>query len=285
MSMQQKHRSQRLTKVFTYLFLILLGLAFIYPFFFLISAAFKTNSEIISSTSLIPREWTLEGFIKGWKGVGQYGFSTYLTNSIKLVVPTVIFTIISSSIVAYGFVRFDFKGKKLMFLVMISTLMLPNAVVIIPKYILFRQLGWLNTYLPFIIPALFACYPFFIYAMMQFMRGIPRELDEAALIDGCGRASILVRIILPLCKPAIFSVGIFQFIWTWNDFFNSLIYLNSVKKYTVMLGLRMSMDTTGAFSWNQIMAMSLVSILPCVIIYFIAQNYFVEGIATAGLKG
>lgn len=170
-------------------------------------------------------------------------------------------------------------------MLMISTLMLPNTIIIIPRYILFRNLGWLNTYLPFIVPAIFACYPFFIFMLVQFIRGLPRELDESAIMDGCSSMGILVRILVPLCKPALFSVGLFQFMWTWNDFFNSLIYINSVKKYTVSLGLRMTLDTQSVINWNQIMAMSSLTMVPCIWLFFFAQKYFVEGIATSGLKG
>ena len=168
---------------------------------------------------------------------------------------------------------------------MISTLMLPNAVIIIPRYLMFNRMGWLNSYLPFIIPALFACFPFFIFMLVQFLRGIPRELDEAAIIDGCGSVRIFYIILVPLMKPAIFSAGLFQLMWTWNDFFNPLIYINTVSKFPLSLGLRMSMDSASVLQWDQVMAMSLVSIMPLVVIFFFAQKYFVEGISTSGLKG
>jgi oligogalacturonide transport system permease protein len=164
-------------------------------------------------------------------------------------------------------------------------LMLPDAVIMIPRYILFRNFGWLNTYWPFYIPALLAVNAFFVFLLIQFFRGIPRDLDEAAEIDGCGSFGTLVRVLLPLSKPAVFSVCIFQFIWTWNEFFNALVYINSVSKFPVALGLRMVLDNEGAVNWNQVMAMSVVTILPCVAVFFAAQKYFVEGIATTGLKG
>ncbi len=202
-----------------------------------------------------------------------------------MVIPTVLFTVMSSSIVAYGFARFKFRLKKILFMLMLSSLMLPNAVLIIPRYLLFNKLGWLNTYLPFIVPAVFACTPFFIYMMVQFFRGIPRDFDEAATIDGCNTFQVFYMILLPLCKPALFSAAIFQFIWVWNDFFNSLIYVNSVKKYLVVLALRMSLDSTVASNWNQVLAMSVVSLLPGIILFFSAQKYFVEGVTSAGVKG
>jgi len=202
-----------------------------------------------------------------------------------LVVPTVIASIVSSVSVAYGFARFKFPFKKVLFALVIATLMLPNAIIIIPKYILFKNFGWLNTYLTFWIPALFATYSFFIFMLVQFLRGIPRELDESAIIDGCNSFTILIRILIPLAKPALFSVGIFQFIWRWNDFFNVLVYINSVSKFPLALALRMSIDITDVVAWNRLMAMSVLTMVPPILIFFFAQKYFVEGIATTGLKG
>lgn len=271
--------------LYKYLFLIAFGYVFLYPFLFLISSSFKTDTEILSSMSLIPKSLAFSSYAKGWHSVGRQNFGAYIFNSIQIVVPVVIFSIISSSIVAYGFARFRFRLRNFLFYVMISTLMLPNAVTIIPKYILFNQLGWINSYKVFIIPAVFATYPFFIFLMMQFLRGIPRELDEAAFVDGCSTFDIFLRILMPLSKPAIFSIAIFQTVWTWNDYFNPLIFISPVQKYTVMQALRMSMDTTTTVSWGPVMAMSLLSMIPCIIIFFSAQNYFIEGIATTGIKG
>ncbi len=266
-------------------FLFLFGLALIYPLVWLFFASFKTNDEIFGSLSLLPNNFSWDAYMNGWKGSGQFGYGVFLVNTFKLVIPTVLFTVISSSLVAYGFARFNFKFKKPLFALMISTLMLPNTVIIIPRYLQFEKLGWLNSYLPFIVPAIFACYPFFIFMLVQFFRGIPRDLDESAFLDGCGRLRFLVSILLPLSKSALFSVVIFQFIWTWNDFFNSLIYIDSVKKFPLSLGLRMSLDATTSINWNQIIAMSIISIVPPVLLFFFAQKHFVEGIATTGLKG
>lgn len=277
--------TKKVKKGATYLFLCALGVIFIYPFLFLISSCFKTNEEILLSPSLIPQSVNFDSFVNGWNLVGQYNFGIFFRNTFLLVVPVVALTIVSCTIVAYGFTRFDFKFRNLLFFVMISTLMLPNSILVIPKYILFRQLDWLDSYLPFIVPALFAGYPFFIFAMMQFLRGIPKELDESAIIDGCNSFVILVRILVPLSKPALFSIGIFQFIWTWNDFYNPLIYINSVRKYPLMLALRITIDAQTKVAWSNIMAMSLLSMLPCILIFFLAQQYFVEGIATTGIKG
>ena len=273
-------------KALTYLLLVLLGFAMVYPLLWMLGSSFKQNDEIFASLSLVPqKEWVWTAYRDGWNGIGNATFSLFFVNTFKMVFPTVIFTLVSSTMVAYGFARFRFPGKKLLFTCMIATLMLPNAVIMIPKYILFRNLGWQDSYKPFIIPSIFASSAFLVFMLLQFFRGLPRELDESARIDGCGSMRILVQILVPLCKPALFSAGLFQFIWTWNDFFNVLVYINSVPKYTLALGLRMSLDTQGDVAWNEIMAMSVVSILPCVVLFFSAQKYFVEGIATTGMKG
>ncbi|RXZ82502.1 carbohydrate ABC transporter permease [Paenibacillaceae bacterium] len=269
----------------SYALLSALGFVMVYPLIWLFVSSFKTNKDIFGSSSLFTGNYVWDSYAKGWAGTGQYGFQDFFVNTFILVVPTVIFTIVSSVIVAYGFSRFRFPLQTFLFSLMMATLMLPDSSVLIPRYILFNKLGWLDTYLPFIMPAAFATSAFFIYMLVQFFRGLPRELDESAKIDGCNSFTILMRILLPLCKPAIFSVGIFQFMWTWNDFFNSIIYISSVKKYTVSLGLRMTLDTSSVVSWNQVLAMSVISIVPCVLLFFLAQKYFVEGISTTGLKG
>ncbi|SNX53424.1 carbohydrate ABC transporter permease [Thermoanaerobacterium sp. RBIITD] len=278
------HKNGYMLKILTYIFLIIFGIFMIYPLLWIVAASFKPNEDIFKSLSLIPSHLVADSYINGWKGTGQYGFGKFILNTFIMVIPTVIFTVISSTVVAYGFARFNFPLKKILFALMISTLMLPGSVIIIPRYILFNGFGWLNSYKPFIIPALFASTPFFVFMMVQFLRGLPKELEESAIIDGCNSFQTLINIIAPLCKPAIISMAIFQFIWTWNDFLNTLIYINGVEKYTVSLGLRMSIDGTSVINWNQIMAMTVISMLPCIIIFFSAQKYFVEGIATTGLK-
>lgn len=273
------------SRIATYVFLLLLGILMIYPLIWLFFSSFKPNHEIFGSIKLLPDTWVLDSYSKGWQGGGQFTFTNFLWNTLQMVVPTVLFTVLSSLLVGYGFARFHFRGKKFLFYVMISILLLPSTVIIIPRYLLFRDLGWLDGYLPFIVPAIFAGNPFFVYLMVQFMRGIPQELDNAAMIDGCNSFQILMRITTPLCKPAIFSVIIFQSLWTWNDFFNSLIYINSVRKYPVSLALRMTLDTASKIEWNAVLAMSLVTMIPCALLFFAAQKYFVDGIATTGIKG
>ncbi|KJJ69715.1 carbohydrate ABC transporter permease [Clostridium sp. FS41] len=271
--------------IWAYVILVVFGFIMVYPLIWMFFATFKDNKELFGTTALLPSSYSLDAYLKGWKGSGQYTFTTFFINSFKMVIPAVFFTIASCSIVAYGFARFKFVGKKLLFGLMISTLMLPNAAIIIPRYLLFRNLGWLNTFKPFWMPALLAAYPFFIFMLIQFLRGIPKDLDESAKIDGANSFVIFKSILLPLTKPALFSVGLMQFMWVWNDFYNPLIYINSVKNYPLALGVRMVLDTSGTVYWNQVLAMALVSILPLIILFFFAQRYFIEGIATTGMKG
>ena len=278
-------KKRKINRIIFYILIIIVGVVMIYPLVWMIMAAFKTNSEIFGSVDLLPDSFSFDAFINGWQGTGQYTYSTYFMNTFLLVVPTTLLTVISAAFVAYGFSRFRFPGKKLLMGILIATLMLPNTVVIIPRYTLYNSLGWLDTYLPFYIPAMLSCNAFFVYMLIQFIRGIPRELDEAAYIDGCGSFKTFTSILLPLMKPSLFSAGLFQFLWTYNDFFNSLIYINSVSKYPISLALRTAIDADANIQWNEIMAMSVVSVLPLIILYFLGQKYFVQGIATSGLKG
>lgn len=280
-----ERKTVKVRTVVTHVIMMAIGAVMLYPLVWMFFSSFKTNKEIFGSMAILPKEPVWDTFSKGWKSSGNITYTTFYLNTFRLIIPTVIFTVVSSAVTAYGFARFKFRFKKILFMLMLSTLMLPNAVLIIPRYLLFNKLGWLNSYLPFIVPAIFACTPFFIYMMVQFFRGIPRDFDEAATIDGCNTFQIFYMILVPLCKPALYSAAIFQFIWTWNDFFNSLIYINSVRKFPIVLALRMSLDSTSAANWNQVLAMSVVSLIPGTVLFFSAQKYFVEGVASAGVKG
>lgn len=276
---------KRWKRVFDYAVIAIIGVILLYPIIWMFFATFKSNDEIFGSVALLPKTFNLDHYRNGWVSAGNMTYGTFFRNTALVVFPTVLFTVVSCALVAYGFARFRFPGKKILFSLLISTLMLPNAVIIIPRYSLYNSFGWINTYLPFYAPALLACYPFFIFMLVQFMRGLPKELDESAYMDGCGSFRVLVRILMPLMVPALFSAALFQFMWTYNDYFNSLIFINSVSKYTVSLALRLSMDAESVVVWGKLMAMSFVTVLPLIILFFAAQKYFVEGIATSGLKG
>ena len=268
-----------------YFVLIGIGIIMIYPLIWMFFASFKTNAEIYSGVRLLPESFSVEAYINGWNAIGGNTYMVFFRNSFRLVLPTTVLTVLSSMFVAYGFARFEFRGKKAMFTLLLSTLMMPNAILLIPRYSIFRILSALDSYWPFYIMAAFACYPFFTYMLVQFLRGIPIELDESACIDGCGTFRTFTSILLPILKPALFSAGLFQFLWTYNDYFNSLIYINSVKKYTTSMALRLSMDSETVVVWKNIMAMTCLAVLPVMILFFLCQKYFVEGIATTGLKG
>ena len=280
-----KKQKNRVNEILMYAVLIIIGLVMIYPLIWMFFASFKSNQEIYGSIGLLPESFSWEAYVNGWKGFGGNTYTRFFLNSFLLVMPTTILTVVSSALTASGFARFDFKGKKLMFMLLLSTLMLPNAILIIPRYSIFRTLKVLDSYWPFYLMAIFACYPFFTYMLIQFLRGLPRDLDESAYIDGCGTFKTFTHILLPLLKPALFSAGLLQFLWTYNDYFNSLIYINSVSKYTVSLALRLSLDAESVVVWKNVMAMSCVAVLPVVVLFFFCQKYFVEGIATTGLKG
>ena len=202
--MTQGQMKRKVKRALTQVFVAVFGFIMIYPVLWLLSSAFKGNSEIFTDIGLVPTVFNFDAFVKGWRGVGNATFGVFFANSFKIVIPVVAFTIISGLLVAYGFARFQFPGKKLMFSIMIATLMLPTSVLTIPTYVMFTKFQWINTYLPFIVPAAFSTSAFFVYMLIQFLRGIPREIDEAAKIDGCNSFQILVMILVPLCKPAIF---------------------------------------------------------------------------------
>lgn len=280
-----KEMQKKIAEFGRYAILIIVGILMIYPLIWMVGASFKTNDELFSSIGVIPQNPTLSGYISGFAGFQGMPIWHFLANTYKIVIPKVVVTVLSATIAAYAFARFEFPGKKLAFALMLSTLFLPQVVLNAPQYILFDQLGWLDSYLPLIIPSLFAGDTFFVYMLIQFLRQVPRELDEASEIDGCGVMQRLFYVIVPILKPAMMSCVIFQFMWASNDFMGPLIYVNTVTKYPMSIYLRMSMDADVAFDWNKVLAMSLVAIVPSLIVFFAAQNSFVDGIAAGSVKG
>ncbi len=283
---QQRARKQQSIQTIIYHGSVgLLGFLMIYPILWLFAASLKGPDEIWTHmASLIPKRLVLENYINGWKGFGGITFATFYKNSFIFAGLGTLFHVTSSAVVAYAFARINFIGRKFWFSVMLLTLMLPQQVLLIPQYIMFSKLGWINTFAPLLVPRLFG-HPFFIFLMVQFIRGIPKELDDAAKIDGCGRTSTFVRIILPLIQPAIITAGIFSFYWTWGDFMTPLIYLNDPKLYTISLALRSYADPSSATDWGAIFAMSALSLMPVFIIFIVCQKYIIEGISTSGIKG
>ena len=263
--------------------LILLSLVMIYPVIWWVFASFKTTGEM-SSRNLFPEVWTLSNYIEGWQVTSSLTFGTFFRNSLFIGVVNVVGAILTSGLVAYGFGRLKFKFKGFWFAVLLMTLMLPGQVTVISQYIMYNNLGFIDTYFPLILPYCLGGGAFFVFLLVQFVRSIPMELDEAAMIDGAGTGRIYWNIIFPLMKPSFVTVGIYAFIWSWDDFYSQMLYLNTASKYTVSLGLRMFVDQA-EIRWGELLAMALLSIIPSVILFFVNQKEFVEGIATTGLKG
>ncbi|MFB8373785.1 carbohydrate ABC transporter permease [Paenibacillus taichungensis] len=264
--------------------IILFGLLMLYPVLWLILSSFKPNHLIFTNSSLIPTSFTLDHFVNGWKGLQGVSFGRFFGNSALISVMSVLGNVISCSLAAYAFSRLKFKFKGLWFSIMLVTIMLPYHVTLVPQYILYNELHWINTYFPLILPKWLAQDSFFILLMVQFIRGIPRELDESATIDGCGQSQIFFRIVVPLLVPALITTAIFTFIWSWDDFFSQMIYLSKIDLFTVQLGIRSLFDPSGQSDWGALLAMSTLSLLPVTIIFLVFQRYFLEGIATTGLK-
>nr|WP_223869711.1 carbohydrate ABC transporter permease [Paenibacillus sabuli] len=258
----------------------------IYPIIWMMASSLKPNTAIFTEASSLlasPVKW--DNYAIGWRGFGNVGFDTFFLNSAFVTVLVVIGTLLSSTTVAFGFARLQFRLKTFFFVCLMVSMMIPMQVTMIPQYILFDGLNWINSYKPLIVPAFFGGGPFFIFLIIQFIRGIPRELDEAATIDGCSTYGIFARIILPLCKPALVTASIFAFMWTWDDFLGPLIYLNDTALYTVSLGLRMFSDPAAVTDWGAMFAMATLSLLPQLLVFLFFQKFLVQGIATTGIKG
>jgi multiple sugar transport system permease protein len=282
----RKHRSpwrRRITTALKHAGLIAFGFVMLYPLLWMIASSIKPSALIFREPGLIPSQIDLSNYTVGWDAL-THPFSHYLLNSAILVLGVLLGNLLSCSAAAYAFARLNFKGRKIWFAVMLMSIMLPVHVVIVPQYVLFSELGWINTFLPIIVPHLLATDAFFIFLMVQFFRGLPRELDEAARIDGAGHARIFFQIMLPLSTPALATTAIFTFIWTWNDFFRQLIFLTKPDMYTVPIALRSFIDATGESSWGPMFAMSIVSLVPLFFVFLFGQKYLVKGIATTGIK-
>lgn len=273
------------SKLLIHLFVIAVGFAMVYPLLWMVSSSFKPSNEIFTTKDFFPKIFTLENYAIGWKGFSGYTFGRFFLNSFFVTGMCVIGTVISSTMAAYAFSKLKFTFKNGFFSIMMLTLMLPTHVILIPQYIIFSKLEWINTYLPIIVPKCFGVQAFFIFLLVQYMRGLPEEIFESARMDGCGVISIYLRLILPLSVPAIVTTAILTFMWTWNDFFSQLLYLNRVDKFTIAIALRMFVDTTGGSSWGAMFAMSVLSLVPLFMVFVFFQKYIVDGITTGAVKG
>jgi multiple sugar transport system permease protein len=262
---------------------LFIGVFMLYPLLWMILGSFKPEREIFNSISLLPKEFTIENFTRGWRFNNNTTFTTFYVNSFIITGFSTIGAVLMSSLAAFGFSRVRFRGSGFWYSCMFLTLMLPYQVIMVPQFILFFKIGWVNTFLPLIVPQ-WGGQAFFIFMMVQFFRGIPHEMDESAMLDGCNKFTIFSRILFPLIKPALITSTIFSFYWRWDDFLGPLLYLNRTRNYTVSLAMRMFSDPTHS-DWGAIFAMGTLSILPSLVIFFAFQKYIVEGIATTGLKG
>ena len=276
-------KRERLRSLSSHAALSLASLAMLYPLFWMISASFKPESEIFSATSLWSDAFTIDAYVRGWNGL-RVSFGTFFANSLLISLLCVIGNVVCCSLAAYAFARLEFAGRKFWFAAMLVTLMLPYQVTLIPQYVMFLGLGWVDTILPLVVPKFLAADAFFIFLMIQFFRQLPRELDEAAMIDGCSPFKIYWAIIMPLSLPAMATAAIFSFIWTWEDFLGPLVYLNDMKDYTVPLALRSFISTDGVSQYGPMFAMSILSILPILLFFIIFQRLIIRGIAMSGLK-
>jgi multiple sugar transport system permease protein len=274
---------KRILSVVAHVLLIGASIAMLYPLLWMLSASFRPENEIFTSTSIFPSEWNIDSYFRGWNSM-RVSFSVFFLNSFVIAVLCVVGNLVTCSLAAYAFARLRFAGRNFWFALMLMTLMLPYQVVLIPQYVLFLRLGWVDTILPLVAPKFLAVDAFFIFLMVQFFRGIPRELDEAAQMDGCSPWRIYWKIMLPLSIPVMTTAAIFTFIWTWDDFFAPLIYLNEMRQYTVMLGLRTFTDSMGESDFGGMFAMSVLSLVPIFLFFLFFQRLLIEGIATTGMK-
>jgi multiple sugar transport system permease protein len=261
------------------------ALLMLYPLLWMLSASFKPAGEIFTSLDLIPSQPTLSNYTEGWYGLGQ-PFTGFFLNSVVLCALAVMGNLGSCTLAAFAFARLEFPLRRLLFALMLMTIMLPFHATVVPQYVLFKALGWIGTFLPIVAPKFLAVDAFFVFLLVQFIRTIPRELDDAAKIDGAGPFRIFARVVLPLTIPALATTAIFTFIWTWNDFFSQLLYLGStVQSFTVPVALRNFIDVTSGSSWGQLIAMSLLSLVPIFGFFLAFQRLLLEGISTTGLRG
>ncbi|MGW0904820.1 carbohydrate ABC transporter permease [Streptomyces sp. NPDC002853] len=257
----------------------------LYPVIWALGGSFKPNDEIVGSLDLFPTDPIVANYAGLADGIADISIATFFSNSLYLALGSVVGVLVSCSLAGYAFARIRFAGRNLLFALMIGTLLLPYHVLLIPQYVLFQKMGLINTYTPLLLGKYLAVDAFFVFLMVQFMRNLPKELDEAARLDGCGHLRIYWSIVLPLCRPALITSAIFTFINSWNDFMGPLIYLNDPSKYTVSLGLKMFVDQVGLANYGGMIAMSLVALLPVLAFFLAFQRYLIDGMATSGLKG
>ncbi|MDR1265584.1 MAG: carbohydrate ABC transporter permease [Propionibacteriaceae bacterium] len=263
--------------------MIAVSLVMVYPLLWLVVSSFKPNAAIFRDLSLFTTDLTLENYVHGWEDL-QRPFGVFIANSTIIALGAIIGNLVSCSLAAYAFARLRFAGRNLLFAIMLITIMLPFQVVLVPQFTIFRELGWVNTFLPLIVPKFLATDAFFIFLMVQFLRALPKEIYEAARIDGASQWRMYWLISLPLMVPALATTAIFTFIWTWGDFFGPLLYLRKPEIFTVSVALKGFIDAQSSSDFGSMFAMSVVSLLPLFLVFLFGQRYLLRGFATTGMK-
>lgn len=275
---------RKITTIIFHFVMIMFSFFMVYPLLWMIGSAFKPNYEImVTSGELIPSSFTLENFINGWKGFGRYTYATFFKNSFFMVILRVIGATLTSATIAFGLARIRFRGSKILFALMISTMCIPGFVLQIPVYLMYSSIGLVGTKIPVILGGWFGN-AYYVFLVMQFMRGIPKELDEAAIIDGCHWAQLFARIIVPLLKPVLATVAVLFFMSCWGDYYSSLIYLNRTKDYPVAYALTLY-SSESSVNYGPMLAMSVLSLIPILTLFFLFQKQLIDGISFTGLKG
>lgn len=281
----RKTAAERTKSVVWHLAMLAVLAIVLYPLLWVITASLKGNTDIITDTSLWPETITWEHFANAFDGLAGIPLWRFFWNSTLIAVLSVIGVVISCSMTAYALGRLRFPGRTAMLGIVIATLLLPGQVMLIPQYLIFSELEVTNTYVPLVIGKFLALESFFVFLYIQFLRGIPRELDQAAKIDGAGHFRIFFSILLPLLRPAVVTSSIFTFIWSWNDFLGPLIYLYDMEKFPLPRLLQSYSNTEGVTNWGGMMAMTLLSLVPVVLFFLVFQKFLIKGIATSGVKG
>lgn len=250
------------------------------PLVWMLSTALKSDAEVMINSSFIPRDWRFDNFAKAWTSAP---FETYLKNSVFITLVGLTGTLLSNSLIAYGFAKIRFRGRDAIFVAVLATMMIPGMVTMIPTYVMFSRFGWVGTFLPLTVPSFFGS-AYYIFLLRQYFLGIPMAYNEAAKIEGANEFNILMRIIVPMSKPVLTTIAVFEFNAKWNDYFGPMLYLDNEKMYTLQLGLRTFRGTAGV-EWQKFMAASLIVLLPTIIIYAFLQRYIIQGVAVGGIKG
>lgn len=283
-SSMEQTRSGSLSSFSRHALLIAGAVAMVYPLLWMVASSFKHDAGILADVSLIPSTIDTENYSEGWNAVGT-SFATFFLNSFVIAGLAIVGNLISCSMAGYAFARLRIPGRFILFPMMLATIMLPFHVIVVPQYILFNELGWTGSILPLVAPKFLAVDAFFIFLVVQFVRGLPRDMEDAAMLDGAGPFKVFWYIVLPLIRPALITVAVFTFLWTWDDFFSQLVYLNDPSQYTVPLGLRLFVDSTGESQFGPMFAMATLSIVPVFAVFLFFQRLLIEGVTSTGLKG